>query len=141
MDYMGTYELPAYASDSPPRRLGYALVGCGLALLPWLLVLATGLPGTATAPHWSYAWTGLDALEAVGLITTGLPAVRGGHPRAPVAAATATLLVVDAWFDTMTAATYRDLMSALAMAVCAELPLAVLCMVMSVRATRIPRRS
>ena len=143
---MSTYELPAAARHSTPRRLGsvrvgYALVGCGLALLPWLFVLATGLPATARAPHWSCAWVGLDTMEALGLITTGVQAVRGGHARAPVAAATATLLVVDAWFDVMTAGTHRDLLSALAMAVCAELPLAAVCAVLSSRAARAPRPS
>ena len=44
--------------------------------------------------------------------------------------------MVDAWFDTMTAATHRDLVSALAMAGCAELPLAAVCAAMAVRATR-----
>ncbi|MGW5548203.1 hypothetical protein ACWEVB_45085, partial [Streptomyces sp. NPDC003998] len=59
----------------PPRgmrRAGWLLVACGLALLPWLYVLATGLPATATAAHWPVAWVGLDALEALGLIATGL---------------------------------------------------------------------
>lgn len=83
-----------------------------------------------------YVWVGLDALEAFGLIATGGLALRGDHRRGAVASATATLLVVDAWFDTMTAATHRDLVSALAMAGCAELPLAAVCAAMAVRATR-----
>lgn len=138
---MSTYELATAARHSTPRRPGRVLVGCGLALLPWLFVLATSLPATATAPHWSGAWVGLDALEALGLITTGVQAVRGGHARAPVAAATATLLVIDAWFDVMTAGTHRDLLSALVMAACAELPLAAVCMGLSSRAARAPRSS
>ncbi|MGW3951928.1 hypothetical protein ACWEKM_13515 [Streptomyces sp. NPDC004752] len=131
---------PGVAGFRTLRRLGCTLVGCGLALLPWLYVLATTLPATATAAHWSYAWAGLDTLEALGLIATGVPALRGRHPNAPVAAATATLLVVDAWFDTMTAATPSDLTSAVAMAACAELPLAALCTALAVRATRTQRR-
>lgn len=81
-----------------------------------------------------YVWVGLDALEAFGLIATGGLALRGDHRRGPVAPA--TLLVVDAWFDSMTAATHRGLVSALAMAGCAELPLAAVCAAMAVRATR-----
>lgn len=116
------------------RGLGSCLVLCGLALLPWLVVLATDLPATATAAHWPAAWVGLDAAEAAGLITTGLLAVRGDARLGVAAAATATLLVVDAWFDTMTAARGGDLVSALAMAAFAELPLAALCAVLALRA-------
>ncbi|MEU2424943.1 hypothetical protein ABZ619_28670 [Streptomyces sp. NPDC007851] len=114
----------------PPRgmrRAGGLLVACGLALLPWLYVLATGLPATATAVHWPVAWVGLDALEALGLIATGLLAARDDRRHALAAAATATLLVVDAWFDTTTAAPGGDFATAVAMALGAELPLAALC--------------
>ncbi|POX49391.1 hypothetical protein C3488_17650 [Streptomyces sp. Ru72] len=103
-----------------------------MALLPWLVVLADGLPGTTTAAHWRGAWIGLDALEALGLIATGVLAVRGHHMHRLTAAATATLLVVDAWFDTMTAAPGADRFAAVAMAVGAELPLAVRCAVLAV---------
>lgn len=109
------------------RRAGWLLVACGLGLLPWLYVLATGLPATATAAHWPVAWVGLDALEALGLIATGLLAARGDRRHALAAAATATLLVVDAWFDTTTAAPGGDFATAAAMALGAELPLAALC--------------
>ncbi|MET8127810.1 hypothetical protein ABZV67_15230 [Streptomyces sp. NPDC005065] len=111
-------------------RAGWLLVVCGLVLLPWLYVLATGLPDTATAAHWRVAWVGLDALEAAGLIATGV--LR--HPLA--ATATATLLVIDAWFDTTTAAAGSDLATAVAMALCAELPLAALCAWLALRELR-----
>jgi hypothetical protein len=114
-------------------RLEHVLVGCGLALLPWLVVLANGLPGTTIASNWCTAWIGLDALEALGLIATGLLAARGHHLHALTAVATATLLVVDAWFDTVTAAPGADQISAVVMAVGAELPLAVVCVVLAVR--------
>ncbi|MEV0663814.1 hypothetical protein ACIBI3_21555 [Actinomadura luteofluorescens] len=58
-------------------------------------MLATGLPATATAAHLPVAWVGLDALEALGLIATGLLAARGDRRHALAAAATATLLAVD----------------------------------------------
>ncbi|MFR0359246.1 hypothetical protein [Streptomyces sediminimaris] len=120
------------------RRAGWLLVACGLALLPWLYVLATGLPATATAAHWPVAWVGLDALEALGLIATGLLAARGDRRRALAAAATATLLVVDAWFDTTTAAPGGDFASAVALALGAELPLAALCGRLALRALSRP---
>lgn len=116
------------------RLAGGLLVACGLALLPWLYVLATGLPATATATHWPVAWVGLDALEALGLIATGLLAARGDRRHALAAAASATLLVVDAWFDTTTAAPGGDFATAVAMALGAELPLAALCGRLALRA-------
>ena len=129
----GAEVIPLYEEAAEPRpargmrRAGGLLVACGLALLPWLYVLATGLPATATAAHWPIAWVGLDALEALGLIATGLLAARGDRRHALAAAATATLLVVDAWFDTTTAAPGADLATAITMALGAELPLATLC--------------
>ncbi|MGY5045886.1 hypothetical protein ACWDE0_09555 [Streptomyces sp. 900105755] len=132
--------IPLHAEAEEPRpargtrRAGGLLVVCGLALLPWLYVLATGLPATATAAHWPLAWVGLDALEALGLIATGLLAARGDRRHALTAAATATLLVVDAWFDTTTAAPGGDFATAVAMALGAELPLAALCGRLALRA-------
>ncbi|SCE07620.1 hypothetical protein [Streptomyces sp. PpalLS-921] len=115
-------------------RAGWLLIVCGLVLLPWLYVLATGLPDTATATQWPVAWVGLDALEAVGLITTGVLTARGDRRHALAATAAATLLVIDAWFDTTTAAAGSDLVTAAAMALCAELPLAALCAWLAARA-------
>ncbi|WP_241826810.1 hypothetical protein [Streptomyces graminilatus] len=115
-------------------RMEHVLVACGLALLPWLVVLANSLPAAAVAPNWRTVWIGLDAAEAVALIATGLLAVRG-HRLHPLTATTAaTLLTVDAWFDTMTAAPGVDQVSAAAMALGAELPLAVVCVVLATRA-------
>lgn len=114
-----------------PARL---LVGAGLALIPWLLVLATGLPSTATASHWSVAWVGLEGLEPAGLITTGVLAGRRDPRRCLAAAATGTLLLVDAWFDMATAAAGADRITAVGMAAFLELPLAALCAVLAFRA-------
>jgi len=112
-------------------RIGYGLIACGLALLPWLVVLATGvLFDTARE---SLTWVGLDGLEAVGLVTTGLLVLWRDPRRTLAAAATAALLLADAWFDTTTATPGADLISALAMAVGAELPLAVLCAILTIR--------
>jgi hypothetical protein len=130
-DRVAVIPLPEETDEPRPargtRRAGWLLVACGLALLPWLYVLATRLPATATAAHWPVAWVGLDALEALGLLATGLLVARGDRRYALTATATATLLVVDAWFDTTTAASGGDFAAAVAMAAGAELPLAALC--------------
>ncbi|WP_328554951.1 hypothetical protein [Streptomyces sp. NBC_00358] len=126
------------AGARPYSRLvawtGWLLVVCGFALLPWLYALATGRPDSATAAHWPVTWVGLDALEAAGLIATGVLAARGDRRHALAATTTATLLVLDAWFDTTTAVAGSDLAEAATMALCAELPLAALCAWLAVRA-------
>lgn len=135
---------PRHEADTQPRsakgkvrgspRTARLLFACGLALLPWLVVLATTLPAVAEAPRRQAAWVGLDALEAVCLLTTGTLAARGDPRQAPAAAATAALLVVDAWFDTTTAPAGGELAVAVGMAALVELPLAALCTRLALRA-------
>jgi hypothetical protein len=55
-----------------PAWLGRALTGAGLAMVPWLFVLAARLPASARAAHWAAAWVGLDSLEALSLLGTGV---------------------------------------------------------------------
>jgi hypothetical protein len=118
----------------PSRRtVGWMLTAAGLAMLPWLFVLAVSLPGRATAQHWGVAWVGLDSLEALGLTCTGL-LLRRRDPRASLtAAATAMLLLVDAWFDVLTSGAGTDRVIAVLMAGGAELPIAGLCGLLAVR--------
>ena len=124
------------ATSRGTRRIGRLLVASGLGLLPWMYVLAAGLPAIMTAPRWPAAWIGLDVLEAAGLIGTGLLASHGDRRHALAAAATAALLVVDAWFDTTTATSTSDLGTAIAMALCPELPLAAVCGWLAIGASR-----
>lgn len=120
-------------------RAGTALLVLGLVMVPWIVYLHTDLPAAVHAEHWDWAWTGLDAIEALGLITSGLLLRRGDTRVSLTAMVVATLLSVDAWFDTMTAAPGADLAMALVMAVCVEIPLAVTCAVLAWR--RFPART
>jgi hypothetical protein len=72
---------------------------------------------------------GLDAALAVGLAGTGLLRARRDPRHVLTAAATSALLLMDAWFDTMTAAPGTETVTALALALalCAEVPLALVC--------------
>ena len=110
---------------------GRLLLAAGPALVPWLAVLWTTLPDSYPAQHWRVAWIGFDALEIAGLLTSAV-LVRRGDRRAPLASvATAVLLLVDAWFDVMTAG--HDVVISLATACTLELPLAALCAVVALR--------
>ncbi|MEV0412517.1 LPXTG cell wall anchor domain-containing protein [Streptomyces sp. NPDC050448] len=126
-----TLVAPRFQARRTPR-LATLLTGAGVALLPWMVVLAKTLPQTAEVSNWSTAWIGLDAMLAAGLSGTGLLLRRHDPRAAPLAAATAALLVMDAWFDVTTAAA-GSAQAAVALAVCAELPLAAACAVVAVR--------
>jgi hypothetical protein len=104
------------------RFLGLGILASGIGLVPWLVVLAVTLPSATRV-----AWVGLDSLEALGLITTGLLVRRGDRRRVLTAAATATLLLIDAWFDVTTASGGSAFTESIAMAVLAEIPMAAIC--------------
>lgn len=112
------------------------LLASGVALIPWVYVLARTLPSTAQVTHWNAAWAGLDALESLGLLSTAVLRGRGDGRHRLTAAATGALLLVDAWFDTVTAAPGGELAAAVAMALGAELPLAALCAAVALRHDR-----
>jgi hypothetical protein len=116
------------------RMLGLGMLACAAGMVPWLAVLAVTLPSATHVPHWSAAWVGLDGFEALGLAATGWLLRRGDRRRCLPATATAALLLVDAWFDVSTAGSGGSLTEAVAMAVFAEIPMAVLCAVVAWRA-------
>jgi hypothetical protein len=117
------------------RPLAVVLLCAGVAMLPWLLVLANSLPATESA-----TWIGLDVLEALGLAATGLLMLRRDPRGCLTATATAVLLVADAWFDVTTAAPGTELATAAAMALGVELPMAILCAVQAIRSWPHPAR-
>ncbi|WP_328296701.1 hypothetical protein OG389_02045 [Streptomyces sp. NBC_00435] len=108
------------------------LTGAGIALAPWMVVLARTLPQSTEVSNWATAWIGLDLMLAAGLAGTGLMLRRQDPRVVPLAAATAALLVTDAWFDVTTSAGSEQTL-ALLLAAGAELPLAVACAAVAVR--------
>ncbi|XVQ09050.1 hypothetical protein ACQP1W_41935 [Spirillospora sp. CA-255316] len=116
------------------RPAAWGLIAGGVALVPWMGVLAARLPSTTQVSNWSVAWIGLDAALAAGLIATGTLMARGDVRHSLTAAATASLLVMDAWFDVATAPEGPGRTTALALAVGAELPMAAVCAALAVRA-------
>src|SRR5262249_32200199 len=68
------------------------------------------------------------------LLGTGLLLLRRDPRVSPVAAVTAALLIVDAWFDVTTSSSGHALVIALAMALLVELPLCALCALIAARA-------
>ena len=116
----GPYRIPSFG------WLALALVVLAVFLVPWAFWLSRTLPATHTARHWDLAWAGFDAALAFGLASTALSAIRHSPWLVAAASATGTLLVVDAWFDVLTARRGGELGVAAAEAVLGELPLAAL---------------
>ena len=99
--------------------------------MPWVVLLAFTLPSHHRAAHWSIAWVGFDVLLALLLLTVAVTAWRGSPWLEGAATATATLLVVDAWFDVLTSSTNEELAFALVEAALVEVPLALVCLLLA----------
>jgi hypothetical protein len=102
-------------------------------LIPWDCYLAATLPHRSVAHHYDAAWVGFDLLLIVVLARIGwLAAKRHAHV-VLTAAAGATLLVVDAWFDVVTSAPGGARTQAIILALVLELPGAYLCALLARR--------
>src|SRR5215469_5620197 len=112
--------------DRRSRLLARLFAVCGVLLVPWIGLLMEQLHGQAGRRSFASSWVGLDVLEAVCLLTVAYLLSRRHRATSPVAAATAAILCMDAWFDTMAAAPKLPYAESLAMACFAELPLAAL---------------
>jgi len=89
-------------------------------------VVVEQLHGHAGQRSFDSSWVGIDVLEAVCLLSVAQLMRRQHRATSPAAAATAAILCMDAWFDTMSAAPQLPYNETLAMACFAELPLAAL---------------
>jgi hypothetical protein len=112
--------------DRRSRALARVFTFCGIVLLPWIWFLAEQLHGRAGKRSLGSSWIGLDVLEAACLLGVAQLMRRRHRVTSPAAAATAAVLCMDAWFDTMSAAPRLPYAESLGMACFAELPLAAL---------------
>jgi hypothetical protein len=112
--------------DKRSRLLARLFAVCGVLLVPWIWVLIEQLHGQAGKRSFDSSWVGLDVLEAACLLIVAFLLSRRHRATSPVAAATAAILCMDAWFDTMSAAPQLAYAESLSMACFVELPLAAL---------------
>lgn len=136
--------VPAPPAEPPgrpvPRWVGPLFVVLAVATVPWVELLWATLPSRAVSEHYRLAWVGFDLLLVAALARTGWVAWHGGdHVELPAVAA-ATLLVVDAWFDVLTATGKGDVVNAVLLALLVELPLAGLCIWIAANAERVRRQ-
>jgi hypothetical protein len=99
-----------------------------VVLVPTIVLLVVVLPSTHQSEHWDVAWSGFDVMLALMLLAVAVTAWHGSAWLEAAAAAAATLLFVDAWFDVLTASSGTELVIAIIEAVFVELPLALLCL-------------
>jgi len=93
-------------------------------IVPWIIYLAIKLPENNLSPHWDAAWVGFDIGLLIMLVMTALLARSRSRMVVMPATVTATMLVVDAWFDSVTARPGNQLYQSVLLAILAELPLA-----------------
>jgi hypothetical protein len=109
-----------------PRWITALLAFMSIALVPWTLWLTFSLPSKHTSHHYDLAWVGFDIALAVMFAVTARAGYLQSQSLAPLSAATAAMLVSDAWFDVVTS-TPGERLEAILQACLAELPLAALC--------------
>jgi hypothetical protein len=111
----------------PAAILGLA----ALVIIPWAVALGQMLPSRHVADHWDAAWTGFDVVLAASLLATAWASLRRRDLVRGLAAVSGTLLLCDAWFDTLTASTGTDLEVAILLALFGEIPLALVCFLLA----------
>jgi hypothetical protein len=121
------------------RWAGPAFALFSLILLPWIVYLAYSLPSRQMSANYGIAWAGFDVMLLVALAGTGYFALRRSRYLAAAAAAAAALLVVDAWFDVMTTLPGQRL-EPVALAMLIELPLASVCVWLSLHTQQLAER-
>ena len=107
------------------RRVRLSLmIGCSVAMIPWLVYLSVTLPQNYEAHNWPATWIGFDVLLVAFMLATAV----FGYLRRQVllffAFTSGVLLICDAWFDLMTAGP-DDLWLSVVTALLIEVPLAV----------------
>jgi len=100
---------------------------CAAILLPWIVIAGITLPSRSLSRNYNLAWAGYDVILLLGLAGTAFATLRRSRLLPIAAAATGALLTADAWFDVLTSPAGWDEVEAIAMSVCAELPLAAVC--------------
>ena len=125
-----------------PTWVGYVFLFIATVLAAWTVWVTHNLPRRQLAAHWNVAWAGFDVMLTIALALTGIAAIRRSPWLLGAAACASTLLVVDAWFDILTANGHHQVMVAVAAAVFLELPLAAGCLYIAMREKRVlaPRR-
>jgi hypothetical protein len=124
-----------------PRWFGAAVAVGAVLFVPWIIYLAIELPTRVRTSHYDLMWVGFDVAMWAVLVGLAIAAVRRSTWTEPLAVCAATFLVLDAWFDIITADSREDLMWAVLSAAFIELPAAAVCAWIAHNAEVIRRRA
>lgn len=91
------------------------------------------LPPHYVSQHWAAAWVGFDSFECLLFASTAILALKHSVWTAFTSVMLGTTMLIDAWFDVMTARSGRDIHSATIEAVFLEIPIAVLSFILAYR--------
>jgi hypothetical protein len=133
--------LPKPNSLHVPRWFGLAVAAGAVLFLPWIVYLAIELPTRVRTSHYDLMWVGFDVAMWGVLVSLAVAAVRRSTWTEPLAVCAATFLVLDAWFDIITADSRGDLVGAVLSAAFIELPAAAVCAWIAHNAEVIRRRA
>lgn len=125
-----------HSGPSVMRRMPAVLLLIAAGLTAWVFELGAVLQGQAQVRNWSSTWVGLDLMEIAGLVLTAILLRRRSVYLSPVAAVTATLFGLDAWFDVLTAPAGAAWYESLAAAFFGEIPMTVLLAALAIWAPR-----
>ena len=118
------------------RRVRIVFLSLAAILVIWMFIMGAAPQEVATVRNWDSSWIGLDVLECLGLVCTAWLLPSRSAYLAPVAAASATLFGLDAWFDTMTSLAGSELDVAVFYAAISEIPLALVLAAIAIIAPR-----
>ncbi|NKQ57559.1 hypothetical protein HFP15_32315 [Amycolatopsis sp. K13G38] len=102
------------------------LAGGAMCLVPWIGYLVRTLPESYETEQWRTAWVGFDVALGCCFASAAWLGFRRRRAAVPLLAATAALLCCDAWFDVLLDWSSPDRWTSVALAVSAEVPIALL---------------
>jgi hypothetical protein len=130
-----TSELAAERGFMRLRHWAFVIMGgVAIALLPWTAYLSVTLPSEHKSAHWDIVWPGFDIGIALAVGATVVALVRCSTYMPIFSTIAGTVLLCDAWFDTLTSRPGNELAWAALEAVVAEVPLAAFCFWLAVDA-------
>jgi hypothetical protein len=110
-----------------PKWISGFFIAAAVVLIPWIVILFTSSRQIEVAKHWRLVWGGFDCFLVLGFALTAYRIATRSPRGAITAAATGTMLFVDAWFDVLTSRRPTDQLTAVLMAVFAEIPCGLIC--------------
>ena len=119
-----------------PRWALLLYAAVALALAPWIIYLSITLPRRHVVTHWDIAWAGFDCILLLSIVCTVATSIRRSAWFILACTATATLLIIDAWFDILTAHAGKQFMGSILFAGLAEIPLAIISLLLTIRVSR-----